>query len=151
MGLPFPANLWQYAGAMKILNKLLMPVLLFLAGTVSATAAVIYNQNTSGNDAGVLTYVPNWTPGSTETPVPQNFAFTSWEFAATFDDETGDGSYQYTVTDGVTDITIGMTIEDWEFAQIGTNGEGMEPDFTADFWDAFWVAYLVWLAEQNNP
>jgi hypothetical protein len=44
-----------------------------------------------------------------------------------------------------------MTIEDWEFTQIGAHGEGIEPDFTTDFWDAFWVAFLIWLAEQNNP
>lgn len=137
---------------MKTLNKLLLPVLLFFAATVSSTAAVIFNASTSGNDAGTLTYVPNWTPGSTETPVTAQFNYTSWSFDAQFDDETGDGSYTYTVSDGNTSITINTGIADWiNWTQLGQHGEGIEPDFTTDFWDAFWTAYLIWLDQQNNP
>lgn len=135
---------------MKILNILLIAVTAFFAPNL--TAAVIYNESTSGNDAGTLIYVPNWTPGSTESPVPTNFNYTSWTFEASFDDETGDGSYTYTVTDGVDSITINTGIAEWiNWTQLGEHGEGMEPDFTMGFWDAFWPAYMIWLDAQNNP
>ena len=117
---------------MKSIKLLLLTSLL----AVSTHAALITDSHSGSIETSINYSIPG------EELTNDFFYATSLEYSASYDTETGIGSYSYTAYGplGSLSISSSTTTGLYGWTQTSYYGEWWMPDFSNDFWFAIWFS-----------